>query len=111
MTALLIDPTVFAELKLAAGHEFVDELVLTFLEEAPPLLSELRAAHAVGASERFKRAAHSLKTNAQIFGATVLGERARALEIGGLPAATTGLDALEEAYAQAAAALGALRHG
>ena len=111
MTLPLIDPTVFAELKSAAGDEFVDELVQTFLEEAPPLLSELRAAHAEGANERFERAAHSLKSNAQTFGATALGDKARTLEIGGLPAETAALFELEEAYVQAAAALEALRHG
>jgi HPt (histidine-containing phosphotransfer) domain-containing protein len=111
MTAPLIDPNTFDELKAAAGDEFVGELIGTFLEEAPPLLVELRTALAEVADERFKRAAHSLKTNALTFGAAALGEQARALELGGLPADAAALDALDAAYAQAAAALEALRHG
>jgi HPt (histidine-containing phosphotransfer) domain-containing protein len=111
MPTPLIDSTTFEELKLAAGDDFVDELVGTFLEEAPPLLAELRSARAEGATERFKRAAHSLKTNALTFGAVVLGEQARAMELGGLPFDTAALDELDSAYAAAAGALRALRHG
>ena len=107
----LIDYATFEELKSAAGADFVDDLVGTFLEESPPLLAELRSAHAEGAAERFKRAAHSLKSNAQTFGAMVLGSQARALEVGGLPADDAALDALDAAYAEAAAAMMALRHG
>ena len=111
MNATVIDFTTYRELEDAAGAEFVAELVGTFLEEAPPLLTELRAAQAEGAADRFRRAAHSLKTNAQTFGATHMGELARALELGGMPADTAGLEALEAAYAAAAAALESLRHG
>ena len=106
-----IDANTLAELKAAAGDEFIDELIGTFFEEAPLLLNELRTARAVSASERFKRAAHSLKTNAQTFGAFHLGDVARALELGGLPAADDGtLDALNAAYAAAERALQAMRH-
>lgn len=101
----VIDPTVFAELQAAAGADFVAELAGTFLEEAPQMLAELRAALAAGAAEPFRRAAHSLKTNAHTFGAMALGAQARALEQGGLPADDAGLRTLEALYAQAAAAL------
>jgi HPt (histidine-containing phosphotransfer) domain-containing protein len=111
MNASVIDLPTYRELEEAAGAEFVAELVGTFLEEAPPLLAELREAQAAGAADRFKRAAHSLKTNAQTFGALRLGEQARALELGGLPADPAALDALDAAYAAAAATLDALRHG
>ena len=106
-----IDRTVFADLQATAGAEFVGELVDTFFEEAPPMLAELRAAWAARATERFRRAAHSLKTNAQTFGAMMLGRQARALELGGLPDDASGIDALEAAYTQAAAALKELAHG
>ena len=106
-----IDRTVFAELQATAGAEFVVELVDTFFEEAPPMLAELRAAWAARATERFRRAAHSLKTNAQTFGAMMLGTQARALELGGLPDDASGIDALEAAYTQAAASLMELAHG
>jgi HPt (histidine-containing phosphotransfer) domain-containing protein len=111
MNTSTIDLAVFDELKEAAGADFVGELVGTFLEEAPTILAELRRSQAEGADPRFRRAAHSLKTNALTFGATALGDRARALELGGLPADSALLDALEAAYADAAAALEALRHG
>jgi HPt (histidine-containing phosphotransfer) domain-containing protein len=92
----LIDHATFEELKAAAGADFVDELIGAFLEESPPLLGELRTAHAESAAERFKRAAHSLKANSQTFGAMVLGAQARALDA---------------ACAEAAAVMEALRHG
>jgi HPt (histidine-containing phosphotransfer) domain-containing protein len=111
MSRSVIDLNTFEELQAAAGAEFVDELVGTFFEEAPTLLAELRDAQAGGDAQRFRRAAHSLKTNAQTFGAMALGEQARALELGALPAPAGALEALEAAYAQAAAALERLRHG
>jgi HPt (histidine-containing phosphotransfer) domain-containing protein len=111
----VIDQTVFDELKSAAGDEFVAELVGTFLEEAPGMLAELRAARAAVSVDRFRRAAHSLKSNALTFGATALAAQARAIELQGLgaDAAADGvvLDALDAAYAQAASALKALSHG
>lgn len=58
-----IDMPVFTELQQAAGAEFATELVGTFLEEAPPMLAELRSAQAAGVSDVFRRAAHSLKSN------------------------------------------------
>jgi HPt (histidine-containing phosphotransfer) domain-containing protein len=74
------------------------ELQHTFVEEAPQMFAELRAGHAAGAAERFRRAAHSLKTNANTFGATALGSRARELELGGLPADASGIEALQALF-------------
>ena len=73
MNAAVIDPATFAELQDTAGAEFVAELVDTFLEEAPGMLAELRSARAEGDAERFRRAAHSLKSNSHTFGALSLG--------------------------------------
>ena len=70
MSAAVIDPHTFDELQANAGADFVAELVDTFAEEAPPLLAEMRSALAAGAAERFRRAAHSLKSNSSTFGAT-----------------------------------------
>lgn len=106
-----IDRAVFTELQATAGADFVAELVNTFFEEAPQMLAELRAAHAAGAAERFRRAAHSLKTNANTFGAAVLGAKARELELGGLPGDASGIDALQALYETAATALKDLTHG
>ena len=111
MNEPVLDLAVYQELQDAAGADFVVELLGTFFEEAPALLTEMRRARAAAAADRYGRAAHSLKTNAQTFGAMALGAQARALELAGLPVDPTLLDALDAAYAAAAAALEALRHG
>ena len=108
-----IDADVYRELQDTAGDDFVAELVDTFLQEAPGMLAELREALAGAQDERFRRAAHSLKSNCNTFGALDLAAMARALELGGLDAARDGsaLDALEAAYAGVAAELRELSHG
>ena len=114
MTGVTIDPATFAELQAAAGADFVVELVDTFAEEAPQMLAEMRSAHAEAAAERFRRAAHSLKSNSSTFGAVRLAEMSRALELGGLPDATAGSAALDAVAAEldsTLAALKALAHG
>ena len=113
MSHAQIDAATFAELQDTAGAEFAAELVGTFLEEAPGMLAELREALAGAQDERFRRTAHSLKSNCNTFGALALAAMARALELGGLNAAkdAAALDALEAAYARAAAELKELSHG
>ena len=108
--ATAIDPIAFAELQASAGADFVRELIDTFLEEAPPMLAELREGLAGARAEPFRRAAHSLKSNASTFGAATLAAMARDLELQGLAAATpAALAALAQQYAAAAAELKALR--
>ena len=80
-----IDHAAFAELQDSAGAEFVAELVDTFLEEAPHMLAELRATATTVRPDAFRRAAHSLKSNANTFGATRLATLARDLELDGIP--------------------------
>lgn len=112
MTSATIDPAIFAELKDTAGADFVCDLVGTFAdEEAPQMLAELREALAAGSAERFRRAAHSLKSNAMTFGALPLGELSRTLELGSLPADAAPLDALQAELERAIQALKALSHG
>ena len=109
-----IDQATFTALEDTAGADFVSELVGTFLDEAPPMLAELRRARDDGHAERFRRAAHSLKSNGNTFGALALGRMAKALELGGIAAIGHGevptLDALEQEYARVAAALAKKRH-
>jgi HPt (histidine-containing phosphotransfer) domain-containing protein len=111
MTAPVIDAATFAELQDSAGADFVAELVDTFLEEAPRMLAELRSAAGTGRPEAFRRAAHSLKSNANTFGATRLGELARELELNGVPPGGEGaaLDALTHEYGRVSARLQELR--
>jgi HPt (histidine-containing phosphotransfer) domain-containing protein len=115
MDSPAIDRATFAELQETAGADFVAELVDTFLEDAPALLAELRSARAVADAGRFRRAAHSLKSNSHTFGASALGALARGLELKGLagdPASDLeAIEAIDAAYARAAAELKGLRHG
>jgi len=108
MSEPVIDPTTFTELEESAGADFVQELVQTFLEEAPIMLQALCDAQAADDADAFRRNAHSLKSNSLTFGALGLGAQARALELGGLPAAqaaSAALDALRAEWSRVAAAL------
>ena len=112
MPESVIDPATYGELQATAGADFVAELVDTFLEEAPGMLAELRSARADADPDRFRRAAHSLKSNCHTFGALALGALARELELKGMTADDASrINALEAEYARAAAALKELRHG
>jgi histidine phosphotransfer protein HptB len=111
MAHTVIDGATFAELQDTAGPEFVGELVGTFLEEAPLMLAELRAAQAAASVDAFRRAAHSIKSNANTFGALRLGEMARELELGGLAGDAGPIDALQAEYERVAAALQELTRG
>ena len=115
MNLRVIDSATFAELQETAGADFVAELVDTFLEDAPSLLTELRSARAAADADRFRRAAHSLKSNSHTFGASALGAMARELELNGLAAEPArdlaAIDAIDSAFASAAAELKGLRHG
>ncbi len=106
-----IDNVTFRELQETAGAEFVTELVATFLEEAPLSLAELRTSWSAKSVERFRRAAHSIKSNGQTFGATSFANMARQLETSGLPADASGIDALDQEYQRVAAALTELCRG
>ena len=107
MTDAPIDLDVLNELKDATGAEFAAELVNTFLDEAPGMMTELKTALANGDAEGYRRAAHSLKSNASTFGATLLSEKAREIEVGELPASDDPADAeaLQIALDSAGAAL------
>jgi len=101
----IIDRFVFDELSTNTGADFVQELVETFAEEAPGLLAQMWDAQSTGAADPFRRAAHSLKSNALTFGAVRLGELARDLEQGGLPAPGHSLMHLRDALDEAVQAL------
>jgi histidine phosphotransfer protein HptB len=115
MDDLVIDRTVYSELRDTTGAEFVAQLVDTFLEEGSGILAELRGARVDANAERFRRAAHTLKSNGNTFGALKLAALARELELKGLDAEPSrdaaALAELEAEFARAAAALKALRNG
>ena len=114
MTAPTIDRATFEALKETTGAEFVLELVDTFLQEAPAMLEDLRRALAAKDAEKFRRTAHSLKSNSNTFGALTLGAMARELELTSAAKVSGGdaepVDALADEYSRVAAALSALRH-
>lgn len=76
----VIDTTTFENLKQMSGADFINELIDTFLDDAPKLASQIRAALAAQDADAFRRAAHSLKSNAATFGAMDLAEIAKGLE-------------------------------
>ena len=109
MTQSTIDQATFDELKETAGADFAVELVDTFLTEAPSMLAELRRAFAAGDADAFRRAAHSLKSNGNTFGARTFAAMAKELELGGMaPVQAAGgapLAAFDQEYARVATAL------
>ena len=108
-----IDRAVFEELKLTAGADFVHELVDTFLSEAPGMIAELKRSLDANEADRFRRAAHSLKSNSNTFGALPLGAMARELELSGMDpgkANDAKLDALAAEYSKVAAELKELKN-
>jgi HPt (histidine-containing phosphotransfer) domain-containing protein len=106
MTRPAIDQGMLEELRDSAGADFVAELAQTFAEDAPCLLATLRQSRTAGDAVAFRRAAHSLKSNATTFGALALADLARVLENGELAAVETAtLAALDDACRQAVDAL------
>ena len=107
-----IDRAVIEGLSGAVGEDFLGELIDTFFEEAPGMFEEMKQALAANDADGFRRAAHSLKTNANTFGATELAEQAKELEYmareNNLDIGER-LDHLENAYQQAADELESLK--
>jgi HPt (histidine-containing phosphotransfer) domain-containing protein len=76
----VIDKATFEELKQMSGADFINELIDAFLDDSPQMIGQMEAALAAGDVESFRRNAHSLKSNANTFGATELGILAKELE-------------------------------
>ncbi|UWR22147.1 Hpt domain-containing protein [Sulfitobacter sp. S190] len=104
----LIDPSVFADLQDAVGEEFAFELLETFLEDAPNLLNALSASVAAQDADAYRRASHTIKSNAQTFGATALGAKAKDMEVSGEIDGAAAQD-LQVLFAETAAAFEAQR--
>ena len=113
MPGTSLDMSAFENLKALAGADFIGELIETFLEDAPKLIEQLRTSLAARDAETFRRAAHSLKSNAASFGAGELSLLAQRLEMLGrqnkLPETGDPLQAVIEAYESAAEQLKGLR--
>ena len=98
----VVDEKTFDELKQMSGAEFINELIDTFLEDSPKLIEEMGSALKANNVDSFRRAAHSLKSNAATFGANELFALAKELEMLGkenkLNETGDRLRVLEEAY-------------
>lgn len=79
----IIDQGTFNELKQMSGADFINELIDAFLEDAPNMIQNMQTALNTKDVESFRRNAHSLKSNANTFGATELGVLAKELEMMG----------------------------
>jgi HPt (histidine-containing phosphotransfer) domain-containing protein len=76
----VIDPATFEELKQMSGEDFINELIDAFLDDAPNMIQNMQSALDSKDVESFRRNAHSMKSNANTFGATELGALAKELE-------------------------------
>ncbi len=99
----VIDQATFEELKQMSGEDFINELIDTFLEDAPKMIAEIKSALQAKDADTFRRATHSMKSNANTFGATQLAALSKELEMLGkenkLPDNGDRVQALEDAYA------------
>jgi len=77
----VIDQATFNELKQMSGADFINELIDAFLDDAPMMIQNMYTALEKKDVESFRRNAHSLKSNANTFGATELGVLAKEVEL------------------------------
>jgi PAS domain S-box-containing protein len=108
-----LDDEALESLRELGGDAFLAELIGTFLSDAPALLASLRTTREQAETEELRRAAHTLKSNGQTFGAgsfadlcRVLEERARRDELDG---ADELIDRIEREYAVLERTLDAVR--
>jgi HPt (histidine-containing phosphotransfer) domain-containing protein len=114
MSDPVIDQSTFDSLKEIGGADFINELIDTFLEDAPHMLDELSQALADKNAELFRRTAHSLKSNGNTFGALAFAELAKELEFLGrdnqLEAVGDKFKSLSAEYAKVETALKGMRN-
>jgi HPt (histidine-containing phosphotransfer) domain-containing protein len=101
-----IDISTFEELKEMSGADFIQELIVTFLDDSPNLINQMKTALKTEDVEVFRRAAHSLKSNSATFGANRLSLLAKELEMLGkdnkLNEVGSRLETLEKVYGSVA---------
>lgn len=108
----IIDQSTFNELKQMSGADFINELIDAFLDDAPNMMQNMRTALNTKDVESFRRNAHSLKSNANTFGATELGALAKELEMMGKESnleVGNRLEVLSEAFSRVAEELKGMR--
>ena len=94
------------------GEDFFADLVSTFNDDSRGYIKQLRESLATGDVDTFRRAAHTLKSNANNFGAIHLAELSRELEMlareNRLDAVGDKVDTLQSEYEKVSQALSAL---
>lgn len=110
-----LDAETLASLRELGGDEFVGELAVIFLDEAPAQLEAIEQALAAGDRDRLASSAHALKSSAGNMGAkrlhTILSEIESAGRTGELEGVPAQLIAMNDEYVRVARALDVLRHG
>jgi HPt (histidine-containing phosphotransfer) domain-containing protein len=76
----VLDQAALEQLRVTMGDGFLDELLPTFLDDSREMVNTMRRALGAQDVDTFRRAAHSLKSNAASFGAVTLSNLARDLE-------------------------------
>ncbi len=111
----IIDIPTFIVLKETMGADFIDELLQTYYDEIPQLLTQLQEALIKQDCDAFQRAAHSIKSTSNSFGALQFGLQARELEMigkaGNIDGTSDKVDALTSGYEFVRQALEELNHG
>jgi len=79
-SADLIDRTVFEPLRATVGRDVLHEVLAAFRADSEQLIGTMRTALTQADTDAFRRAAHSLKSNAASFGARTVAALARDLE-------------------------------
>ncbi|MGZ9221729.1 MAG: Hpt domain-containing protein [Anaerolineales bacterium] len=108
----IIDKATFEELIQMSGADFINELIDAFLDDAPNMIENMRIALETKDVESFRRNAHSLKSNANTFGAMELGLLAKELELLGKEnnlVVGNRLEVLNEAFGKVAEELKRMR--
>ncbi len=110
-----VDAPTFGRLATTMGGPFVAELIDAFVEDGRRLVVTLEAALAGADPDAFRRAAHTLKSNAEMLGAARLAAGARELEAmaraGRLEGAADRVARLAAEYEAVSRALAELRRG
>ncbi|HEY5872935.1 MAG TPA: response regulator, partial [Gaiellaceae bacterium] len=108
-----LEASAIESLRGLGGEEFLAEVIDAFLSDAPTLVLALRTTHEQGDTEGLRRAAHTLKSNGQTFGAGGFAELCRELELRArrdeLDGTADLVDRIEREYRALEKALAALR--
>jgi CheY-like chemotaxis protein len=108
-----LDTTAVESLRKLGGDGFLAKVIDAFLADAPVLFATLRASQERKEAEVLRRAAHTLKSDGQTFGATGFSELCRELEQraknGEVEGAAELIERIEREYRAVEQALTALR--